>query len=102
MNTRAGSTRRTPADIAGLRDLVVAEVEKVVVGQSVHVEAMLGALIVGGHVLLEGVPGVAKTLLANALARALGLEFRRVQFTPDLLPSDITGTMTLRGNQLAF
>ena len=50
----------------------------------------------GGHVLLEGVPGVAKTLLANAYARAVGVEFRRVQFTPDMLPSDLTGTMTLR------
>src|SRR5690349_12063422 len=59
-------------------------------------------MAVGGHVLLEGVPGVAKTLMANALARALGVEFRRVQFTPDMLPSDLTGTMTLRGSQLTF
>jgi MoxR-like ATPase len=53
-------------------------------------------------VLLEGVPGVAKTLVANAFARSLGVEFRRVQFTPDMLPSDLTGTMALRGNELAF
>ncbi len=52
--------------------------------------------------LLEGVPGVAKTLLANAVARALGVEFRRVQFTPDMLPSDLTGTMTLRDGELLF
>ena len=71
-------------------------------GQEGTVERILCALLVGGHVLLEGVPGVAKTLLANAVARALGLEFRRVQFTPDMLPSDLTGTMTLRGGELAF
>ena len=63
---------------------------------------MVAAASVRGHLLLEGVPGVAKTLLANAFGRAVGLEFRRVQFTPDMLPSDLTGTMTLRGNELAF
>jgi MoxR-like ATPase len=79
-----------------------AEVRKVVVGQDHLVEALTGATLVGGHVLLEGVPGVAKTLLANAFARALGLEFHRVQFTPDMLPSDLTGTVTLRGGELGF
>jgi MoxR-like ATPase len=71
-------------------------VRKVVVGQDDVVDLVVAALAVNGHVLLEGVPGVAKTLLANALARALGISFRRVQFTPDMLPSDLTGTMTLR------
>ncbi len=85
-----------------LRDRVVTEIRKVVVGQDYAVDVLLAATAVGGHVLLEGVPGVAKTLLANAYSRALGLEFRRVQFTPDMLPSDVTGTMTLRGNDLAF
>ena len=65
---------------------VADEVEKVVVGQGEALEVMLGALALGGHVLLEGPPGVAKTLLANATARALGLDFRRIQFTPDMLP----------------
>ncbi len=79
-----------------LRDRVAGEVSKVVVGQAEVTDLLLAALSVGGHVLLEGVPGVAKTLLANTFARALGLDFRRVQFTPDMLPSDLTGTMTLR------
>jgi MoxR-like ATPase len=85
-----------------LRERVGAEVGKVVVGQDAVVEPMLAALAVGGHVLLEGVPGVAKTLLANAMARALGVRFSRLQFTPDMLPSDVTGTMTLRGGELEF
>ena len=85
-----------------LRDRVVREVRKVVVGQDQTVEVLLAATVVGGHLLLEGVPGVAKTLLANAFARAIGVEFRRVQFTPDMLPSDLTGTMTLRAGELAF
>ena len=78
---------------------VAAEVGKVVVGQDEALEDMLAALALGGHVLLEGVPGVAKTLLASATARALGVEFRRLQFTPDMLPSDVTGTMALRARR---
>ena len=82
------------------------EVDKVALGQANVVDVLLAATIVGGHVLLEGPPGVAKTLTANAYSRALGLDFRRVQFTPDMLPSDITGTITLitqaGGNELGF
>ena len=81
---------------------VRAEVRRVVVGQDDTVDLLLVAAAVGGHVLLEGVPGVAKTLTVNALARTLGLSFKRIQFTPDMLPSDVTGTMTLRGGELAF
>ena len=62
----------------------------------------LAAVSLGGHVLLEGPPGVAKTLLASALSRALGLDFRRIQFTPDMLPSDVTGNVALRGGELVF
>jgi MoxR-like ATPase len=85
-----------------LRQRIGDEVRKIVVGQEEVVDHLLVALLAGGHVLLEGVPGVAKTLLANATARAVGLDFRRVQFTPDMLPSDLTGTMTLRGGELVF
>ena len=85
-----------------LCDRVAEEVGKVVVGRREPLEIVMAALALGGHVLLEGVPGVAKTLLANATARALGVEFRRLQFTPDMLPSDVTGTVALRGGDLRF
>jgi MoxR-like ATPase len=85
-----------------LYERLAGEVGKVVVGQDDVVRGVVIGLAVGGHVLLEGPPGVAKTLLASAVARALGLEFRRVQFTPDMLPSDLTGTSTLRAGELAF
>lgn len=85
-----------------LRDRVHAELGKVVVGQTAAIDALLAATMVGGHVLLEGVPGTAKTLLAQGFARALGLRYSRVQFTPDMLPADLTGTVTLRGSELAF
>ena len=80
------------------RDAVLAlrrEVAKVVVGQEGTLTGLVAALLVGGHVLLEGVPGVAKTLLVKTLATALGLDFKRVQFTPDLMPSDVTGQTIL-------
>ncbi len=68
------------------------EIRKVVVGQEKMIEALLTGLLTRGHILLEGVPGLAKTTTINALSKTLGLNFKRVQFTPDLLPSDIIGT----------
>jgi MoxR-like ATPase len=74
---------------------VIQEVRKIYVGSDDTIETLLIALLSGGHVLLEGVPGIAKTTLVKAFAQALGCDFRRIQFTPDLLPSDITGTNVL-------
>ena len=73
------------------------EVAKAVVGQDAAVSGLLVALLCGGHVLMEGVPGVAKTLLVRALAGALDVRTKRVQFTPDLMPGDITGSMVIQG-----
>jgi len=72
---------------------ITAEIGRAVVGQEVVIERMLTALLAGGHVLLEGMPGLAKTLLVKSLGTVLGLKFERIQFTPDLLPSDVVGTM---------
>lgn len=85
-----------------LRERLHAEVAKVVVGQETGVDQLLVAIAVGGHVLIEGVPGVGKTLLARAFARATGLDFTRIQFTPDMLPSDVVGTMVIRDGELVF
>jgi len=76
---------------AEIRDKVVNEVGKVVVGREKEVDLILMCLLARGHVLLEGVPGVSKTLVANAFSKCLGLQFKRVQFTPDILPLDIIG-----------
>lgn len=69
------------------------ETSKVIVGQEKLIERLILALVTGGHILLEGVPGLAKTLSVNTLAKALGLEFKRISFTPDLLPADVVGTL---------
>jgi MoxR-like ATPase len=74
-------------------DRLAAEIGKVIVGQKVMIDRLLIGLLTGGHVLLEGVPGLAKTLTVKTLADALGMRFQRVQFTPDLLPADIVGTV---------
>ncbi len=84
--------RELARQIRGLRDRVLAEVGEVVVGMEAVTHQFLIALLAGGHVLLEGVPGVAKTTLSKTFARVLGTQYQRLQFTPDLLPSDVTGT----------
>jgi MoxR-like ATPase len=75
---------------------------RVVVGNDEAVDAMLAALVLESHVLIEGPPGTAKTLMVRTLARACGLEFARIQFTPDLMPADLTGTMVYRPNDASF
>ncbi len=87
----AAGGRDPRAAVLALRE----EVGKVVVGQEGTLSGLVAALLVRGHVLLEGVPGVAKTLLVKTLAQALDLDFKRVQFTPDLMPSDVTGQLVL-------
>jgi len=81
---------------------VYEEVSKVVVGQGEVLRQIFAGLLANGHVLIEGVPGIAKTLMAKALARALGLNFSRIQFTPDLMPSDVTGTMVYEMQSATF
>jgi MoxR-like ATPase len=72
---------------------VLDEMGKVVVGQDKLLNRLLIGLFTGGHILLEGVPGLAKTLTINVMAKVLHLDFKRIQFTPDLLPADLIGTM---------
>ena len=82
-------------DVHGIRAITEAvrgEVRKAVVGQDAIIDLMLTSLLVGGHILLEGVPGTAKTLLTRAFAAGLALQFGRIQFTPDLMPGDVLGT----------
>jgi MoxR-like ATPase len=83
-------------------DRVRGEVAKAVVGQDQAVRSLLAAVLVRGHVVLEGVPGVAKTLLAKCFARSLDLSFRRIQFTPDLMPSDVTGNVVYEARTSEF
>ena len=95
----------TPSDAAGMtavaervaegRERILTEIRKVIVGQDGVIEQVLMALFTGGHCLITGVPGLAKTLLIRTLAEILDLSFKRIQFTPDLMPADITGTEVL-------
>jgi MoxR-like ATPase len=94
--------------LADARARVLTEVRKRIVGQDQAVELALLALFAGGHSLIVGVPGLAKTLLVQTLAQAVDLSFSRIQFTPDLMPSDITGTDIIQedaaggGRRLSF
>ncbi|NQU41580.1 MAG: AAA family ATPase, partial [Lentisphaerae bacterium] len=78
------------------------EINKVLVGQEKLIDRMLVGLVTGGHILLEGVPGLAKTTAVQTLAKALGLKFQRISFTPDLLPADVVGTMIYNPKEGSF
>ena len=93
---------RTPADALPALQAVRTEVAKAVVGQDAAVTGLVIALLCRGHVLLEGVPGVAKTLLVRALSAALSLDTKRVQFTSDLMPGDVTGSLVYDARSSAF
>ncbi|MCB0018737.1 MAG: AAA family ATPase, partial [Anaerolineales bacterium] len=79
------------SQVAAISNKVLDEVEKAIIGKRILLSTIMSAILADGHVLLEDYPGLGKTLLANSLATALGLTFKRIQFTPDLLPGDITG-----------
>ncbi len=83
-------------------EAILSEVERVIVGKHEPLTLILAAILAGGHVLIEDYPGLAKTLAARCLAQALGLEFRRIQFTPDLLPADVVGTHVFRREEGKF
>ncbi|MFO0961470.1 MAG: AAA family ATPase [Phycisphaerales bacterium] len=92
MHEPNASVIRTPADAKAAADRLRTAVHSVIVGQDRVIGEVLIALVCGGHALIEGVPGLAKTLLVSTLARSMSLGFARIQFTPDLMPSDMTGT----------
>ncbi|WP_239691916.1 AAA family ATPase [Hymenobacter coccineus] len=99
----AGFAPRTDfAQLAARAAAVRAEIGKIIVGQTDLLELLLTAVLADGHVLLEGVPGVAKTLMAKLLARTLAVPFSRIQFTPDLMPADVLGTSIFRQNTGEF
>ena len=83
-------------------DLLTLEINKVIIGQKVMIERLLIGLLGQGHVLLEGVPGLAKTLAINTLSKAISGSFSRIQFTPDLLPADVIGTLIYNMKETKF
>ncbi|GJF04927.1 MoxR-like ATPase [Pseudonocardia sp. D17] len=101
-DSQAGGAAPTPARDAELLERVVFEVKRVIVGQDQLVERMLVGLLARGHLLIEGVPGVAKTLAVETVAKVVGGSFARLQFTPDLVPADILGTRIYRQGREEF
>src|SRR5204862_4191955 len=95
MHTTGVAVEGLAEKVAGSRQKILSELRKVIVGQDDVVDEVLMALFCGGHCLITGVPGLAKTLLVKTLAQILDLSFKRIQFTPDLMPADTTGTEVL-------
>ena len=92
VNLDSGELRKRVERFQAVRDSILTQVREVIVGQDDVLDQILTALFVGGHCLITGLPGTAKTLMVRTIAETLGLAFKRIQFTPDLMPSDITGT----------
>ena len=88
--------------VASAVDRIKAELQKVIIGQDDMIDLLLAALLAGGHVLIEGVPGIAKTLTAKLMAQSLKVDFARIQFTPDLMPTDVVGTNVFNLKDSAF
>ena len=93
-----GRNRLDLSKVEDAVDTIKTELRKVIIGQSEMIDLLLAALFTNGHVLIEGVPGIAKTLTAKLLAQTLKVGFSRIQFTPDLMPADITGTDIIQEN----
>src|SRR5437764_15279567 len=96
---------QTRTDLTELNDAVMAirrQIKSIIVGQDEMVKLIITALLADGHVLIEGVPGVAKTLTAKLVARSLAVQFSRIQFTPDLMPSDVLGTPVFNPKEGSF
>jgi MoxR-like ATPase len=91
-----GTERESVARLEAAQARITSELAKVIVGQQAVIEQILIALLAGGHCLITGAPGLAKTLLVKSIARIFHLKFQRIQFTPDLMPADITGTEILQ------
>jgi len=102
METQPFENRIDLTDLRAAVEQIKAEVGKVIVGQSQLVELLIAALLADGHVLIEGVPGVAKTLTAKLIARIVSVDFARIQFTPDLMPSDVLGTSIFNAKRAEF
>src|SRR6516165_11060859 len=98
-NGQPGHDAAAVRRLADAREKIKHEVGRVIVGQAEIIDLMLVSLLCRGHVLLHGVPGLGKTLMGKTLAKTLDMEFRRIQFTPDLMPSDITGTNVIKEDQ---
>ena len=102
MNDEQNPEPETPSDLEAVQKLgaayerITRELGKVIIGQQQVVEELLISLLAGGHCLLVGVPGLAKTLMVRTVADTLSLSFNRIQFTPDLMPADITGTEVIQ------